>query len=110
MQEFEVAAVNAPVIIGAEGLDDIMQCLRIIVRTFAFSVPLDRSFASTGAYVDSPLPYAVAARMADLTAAIEDREPRVRVTSIRLEARGEDAVDGRLTPVIRFRLREGVSR
>jgi phage baseplate assembly protein W len=106
--EFEVVADNAPAVIGASGLDDIMQCIRYIVRTTVFSVPLDRSFASDGSYVDAPVPHAVAARMAALTEAIERKEPRVRVTSIRFAARAEDALDGRLYPVIRFRLREGV--
>jgi phage baseplate assembly protein W len=107
--EFEVAADNAPAVIGARGMDDIMQCIRYIVRTTVFSVPLDRSFASDGSYLDAPVPHATAARMAALTEAIERKEPRVRVTSIRFAARPDDAMDGRLYPVIRFRLREGVT-
>ena len=109
MDEYELVAENAPVIVGAGGMEDIMQCLRLIVRTAVFSVPLDRGFASTGAYVDSPLPHATAARMADLTEAIESREPRVRVTSVRFVPDAGQAMDGRLTTVIRFRLREGVA-
>lgn len=131
--EMEVFTGNAPVIIGARGMDDVMQCIRTIVRTMIYSVPLDRGFASTGSYIDSPSPHAVAARMGELTEAIERREPRVRVTSIRfvnasyrgamppdnppspLRAKpgtgldAQEVMDGRLTPVIRFRLREGVS-
>ena len=107
-QEFEVAAVNAPVIIGASGLDDIAQCIRNIVRTTMFSTPMDRAFAADGAYVDSPIPHATAARIAGLTEAIEEYEPRVRVSSIRFAQKAEDAIDGRVFPVIRFRLREGV--
>jgi phage baseplate assembly protein W len=107
-QEFEVVADNAPAVIGARGMDDVMQCIRYIVRTTVFSVPLDRGFASDGAYIDSPAPHAAAARMAALTEAIERKEPRVRVTSIRFQPRPDDALDGRLYPVIRFRLREGV--
>lgn len=107
-REFEVVADNAPAIIGARGMDDIMQCIRYIVRTTVFSVPMDRSFASDGAYLDSPVPYAVAARMAALTEAIERKEPRVRVSSIRFAPRADAAMDGQLYPVVRFRLREGV--
>jgi phage baseplate assembly protein W len=109
MTEFEIIADNAPAIIGARGMDDIVQCIRYIVRTTVFSVPLDRSFASDGSYIDSPVPQAVAARMAALAEAIESREPRVRVTSIRFAALPDEAMDGRVYPVIRFRLREGVS-
>jgi phage baseplate assembly protein W len=107
--EFEITANNAPVIVGSTGMEDIEQCIRTIVRTLAFSVPLDRAFANTGNYVDSPIPHAVAARMAELTEAIESREPRVRVTSIRFAPDAEGAMNGALTPIIRFRLRDGVS-
>ena len=107
-QEYEFIADNAPAIIGARGMEDVMQCIRYIVRTTVFSVPLDRGFASDGAYLDATIPHAVAARMAALTEAIERKEPRVRVSGIRFAPRPDDALDGRLYPVIRFRLREGV--
>ncbi len=108
-QEFAVVADNAPAIIGAKGLADVMQCIRYIVRTTVFSVPLDRSFAQDGSYIDAPIPRAAAARMAALTEAIERREPRVLVTSIRFAPRSDDAMDGRLFPIIRFRLKDGVA-
>ena len=107
-QEFELMANDAPAIIGARGLDDVMQCIRYIVRTTVFSVPLDRGFAQTGTFIDAPVPHAAAARMAALTEAIERREPRVRVVSIRFAAAADDAIEGRIVPLIRFRLREGV--
>ncbi|MCL2458953.1 MAG: hypothetical protein FWF31_08975 [Desulfobulbus sp.] len=105
---FELKADDAPAIIGARGLDDIMQCIRYIVRTTVFSVPLDRGFAHDGAFIDAPAPHAAATRMAALTEAIERREPRVRVSSIRFAPLAEDAIDGRVVPVIRFVLREGI--
>jgi phage baseplate assembly protein W len=108
-REFEVAADNAPVVIGATGMEDIVQCLRVIARTVHYSVPLDRGFAATGAYIDSPLPQATAARIAALTEAIERYEPRVRVTSIRFLPDADGAMDGRMVFVVRFHLREGVS-
>jgi phage baseplate assembly protein W len=107
-QEFEVTAVTAPVIIGATGLDDIAQCIRNIARTTMFSTPMDCAFASDGACVDSPIPHATAARIANLTEAIELHESRVRVTSISFSQRANDAIDGRVFPVIRFRLHEEV--
>jgi len=60
-QEFELMANDAPAIIGARGLDDVMQCIRYIVRTTVFSVPLDRGFAQTGTFIDAPVPHAAAA-------------------------------------------------
>lgn len=117
--EYELTAAQAPIVIGASGLADIMQCMRTIVGTVAYSCPMDRGFANTGQYMDAPIPHAVALRVAELTEALEAREPRIKVTSIRFvpqhptaEQRARavnSAMDGSLTPVIRFRLREGVA-
>jgi phage baseplate assembly protein W len=108
--QYEISVDNAPIIIGASGLDDICQCLRCIARTVIFSVPLDRGFANSGSFVDSPAPHATAARVAELTEAIEKYEPRVKVSSIRFQTgagSAEAAAEGRLTPVICFRIKEG---
>jgi len=110
-QEFETLADEAPIVIGATGLEDIKQCMRMIVRTYVFSVPMDRRFAHTGSFIDAPLPHAAAAKLADLTEAMESHEPRIHVTSIRFVPQtpdATDAMDGRTWPVIRWRLREGV--
>ena len=111
MSEQEFIVAPAPIIIGATGLEGLHQCLRIIVTTLIYSVPLDRGFASTGSFIDAPLPYAVAQRLAELTEAIEKYEPRVRITHLRLtesDAKLDDLMEGRVFPVIRFELKEGV--
>lgn len=110
--EYEFIAAPAPLVIGATGLEGLHQCLRIIITTLIYSVPLDRGFASTGSFIDAPLPYAVAQRLAELTEAIEKYEPRVKIIHIRLtepEAKLEDLMEGRVFPVIRFELKEGVT-
>lgn len=112
MSAYELIAAPAPVILGATGLEGLEQCLRIIVTTVVYSVPLDRAFAHTGSFVDAPMPYAVARRLADLIEAIEKYEPRVKVISLSLadeEASQDDLMDGRVFPVIRYELREGVT-
>ena len=48
-----------------------------------------------------------ALRIAELTDAIEEKEPRAEVVSIRL-LRAE-TLDGQLRPVVTFKLREGVT-
>ena len=48
-----------------------------------------------------------ALRIAELTDAIEEKEPRTEVVSIRL-LRAE-TLDGQLRPVVTFKLREGVA-
>ena len=83
----------APLVIGATGLDAV--------------VPLDRRFASHGGFIDAPAPVMAALRIAELTDAIEEKEPRAEVVSIRL-LRAE-TLDGQLRPVVTFKLREGVT-
>lgn len=107
---------NAPAIIGATGLDDINQCIRYIVLCVIYSCPMNRGFANKGTYIDAPIPHAVAMRIAELTEAIEQHEPRVRVVSINIIPAGQQAqkaasagMDGRTRPVIRYHLREGVT-
>ena len=87
----------APLVIGATGLDAVVQNIRMILTTFAYSVPLDRRFASHGGAIDAPAP---------VMDAIEEKEPRAEVVSIRL-LRAE-TLDGQLRPVVTFKLREGV--
>lgn len=130
MAAHEFIAAPAPLVIGATGLEGLHQCLRIIVTTLIYSVPLDRGFAVTGSFIDAPLPYAVAQRLAELTEAIEKYEPRVKIISLRLAKHSEvrnrdsdqreerpltepdasldDLMEGRVFPVVRFELREGV--
>lgn len=74
----------APLVIGATGLDAVVQNIRMILTTFAYSVPLDRRFASHGGAIDAPAPVMAALRIAELTDAIEEKEPRAEVVSIRL--------------------------
>ena len=91
----------APLVIGATGLDAVVQNIRMILTTFAYSVPLDRRFASHGGSIDAPAP------VMELTDAIEEKEPRAEVVSIRL-LRAE-TLDGQFRPVVTFKLREGVT-
>jgi len=93
-------------VIGATGPESIAQNIRIIVTTLAWEVAFDRSFAHVGAFIDSPTPYAVARKIAELTDAIESREPRAKVESIRFSARPGDMMAGRVYPVIRYSIRE----
>lgn len=100
---------QAPIRIGATGMDEILQNIRIIVLTTAYSVPLDRGFAHSNGFVDSPSPLETARLIAQLTEAIEEKEPRVRVESITLKATNvQSAMQGSLVPHIKFHIKEGV--
>ena len=100
----------APLVIGATGMEAILQNIRIIVLTMAYSVPLDRAFAHAGGFIDSPSPAVTARLVAALVDAIEAREPRVVVDGIDLLENSDAAglMEGRLVPRIRFHLKDGV--
>lgn len=103
----ELLVDNAPIVIGASGMEEITQNIRMIVLTFMGSVPLHRSFAHDPAMLDSPSPLETARLIGSLTTAIETWEPRVKVESLRLERRTDaDAMLGHLVPRITFSLRE----
>lgn len=109
--EMDFSLPMPPLVIGATGQEAIAQNIRIIVTTLAYSVALDRAFANTGNYIDSPSPHATALKIAELTEAIEAREPRAKVESIRFvqgpgDAR-ENVMEGRVFPVIRYSIRQG---
>ena len=97
------------IVIGAVGLVAIEQNMRIIIKTLAYSVALDRSFAGTGAFIDSPSPHHTARLIAQLTKALEEKEPRIKIKSIRLTTQSTQAgMAGTLHPIISYALKEGV--
>lgn len=108
-QEITLTPSAPPLIIGATGMDEIMQNIRMIITTLAYSTPLDRGFASTGSFIDAPSPYEVARKVAELTEAIEAKEPRVRVLGISYATTPESEMQGRVYPKISFELREEVT-
>ena len=107
--EIEMALDGAANVFEAKGLVNIRNCLSMIAATRVGTVPLYRPFGTEWEWVDRPLPYAMAKYRADLIEAIGKWEPRVRVTSISFRADNPAAMDGKLIPVVRFKLREGVS-
>lgn len=105
--ETEVIGSKQPLEIGATGLIEIIQNVRIILTTMKTTVPLDRDFG-VGGFVDHPLPVVQARMVAEIVAEVEKQEPRVRVTSVTWTADPVGAMDGRLLPVVRIKLRDGV--
>lgn len=108
-EEFVLALDGASDIFGAVGLHDIRNCLNTIAATRVGSVPLYRHFGTDWEWIDRPEPYAMARYRADLMEAIDRYEPRVEVLSITFKSDKLAAMDGKLCPVVRFKLREGVA-
>lgn len=98
-----------PVVIGATGMEAVLQNIRTIVLTSACTVPLDRSFAHLNGLLDSPSPTETLRLAGQLTEAIEKYEPRVAVERIVFRQDAAEGMQGRLVPRITFRLKEGVS-
>ena len=109
MPVLELAETSLPLTIGATGIAALEQNIRIICTTLAYSVAMDRGFAHVGAFVDAPTPYDVARLIADITEAIEAKEPRVSVERISLEPSADEAMQGRLYPKITYRVKDGVT-
>ena len=109
MPVLELAEISMPLSIGATGIAALEQNIRIICTTLAYSVAMDRGFAHVGAFVDAPTPYDVARLRADITEAIEAKEPRVSVERISLEPSADEAMQGRLYPKITYRVKDGVT-
>ena len=106
--EFTIDAAPQPLVIGATGDDELMQNVRIIVSSFACSVRFDVPFADVGDYIDSPLPFATARRIAGLAEAIERYEPRLSVKSIRFKNDPDAAAEGTGYPIITAVKKEAV--
>ncbi|GAB7080835.1 GPW/gp25 family protein [Megalodesulfovibrio paquesii] len=94
-------------LIGATGVEDIMQCVQLIILTHLGSVVLDRTFAGDGSYIDQPGPMGAARAMASLAEAIERHEPRVRVKRIELPADQAANADGAFFPVVTITIKAG---
>ena len=109
MPVLELAEISMPLSIGATGIAALEQNIRIICTTLAYSVAMDRGFAHVGAFVDAPTPYDVARLIADITEAIEAKEPRVAVERISLEPSADEAMQGRLYPKVTYRVKDGVT-
>lgn len=94
-----------PLKIGATGMDAITQNIRMIILTMRCSVPLNRAFAHDGRMIDSPAPVDTARLMAELVAAIEKYEPRVKMEKIEL-VHHEGGLEV-VAPKVHFSLKKG---
>lgn len=106
MNELFIDTNPIPLILGAQGDEELAQNVRIIATTFTHSVRFDVPFADTGNAIDSPLPFATARRIAGLAEAIEKYEPRLCVQSIVFRDEPDAAQNGTLYPVIRVTKKE----
>lgn len=105
MDEILVKWEPTPLTIGAAGIEEIAQNVRIILGTIQGTVPLDRSFGVPSDLVDAPVSEAMRHAPA-IAAAVEKYEPRCNVTHISFD--GAEAMDGILRPTLKIRVKAGV--
>lgn len=90
--------------IGAISLNEtdtkksILQNVSIILRTLKGSCPMYRDFGIDATLIDRPIPAAKVLLFSQIREAIEEYEPRVRVTSVDFDTQGE--MQGALMPVV----------
>ncbi len=92
------------IILGAEGLEEIIQNVRIIVGTRVGTVPLDRDFGISWDMIDTPTPAAKAKFTSEIIEKVEKYEPRVKVTEVVWDE--SENIDGKLSPRIRLEIIE----
>lgn len=95
----------AAVVVGASGVEEILQNVRTILTTIRGTVPLDRTFGVPITFLDRPLPEAMAEYTGAAIDEIETREPRCTVVRVDFQPRQAEAMDGRLYPVVRIAIR-----
>lgn len=102
------------IVIGAIDRTEIEQNIRLIIATMSFDVRMDCRFAGKGAYIDAPLPHQAAKLIAELTEAIEENEPRVKVLELSFArdstaesiSASKAAMDGKIYPILKYTIKE----
>lgn len=106
--EIDITDAPAGIEIGAEGIKEIIQNVRTIIRTVIGTVPLDRGFGLDQDFIDAPIPVSRALFMADVVQAVHKYEPRVEVVKVFWINETVDIIDGKQTPTVRIKIREDI--
>lgn len=100
--EIDISTAPVALVLGATGLTEIIQNVRLILTTPKGSVPLDRAFGLSQTFLDHPGPAAMALAMPEIFEAVEKYEPRVKVTAISWE--NSNAQAGIFVPRVRIKV------
>jgi len=96
--EVDVTTKFTPWDFGASGTKEILQNVRMIAATPAWSCPLDREFSWIPDALDRPINVAQAILAQQLVQAVRKYEPRAQVAKITFEG---DGLTGQLKPIIK---------
>lgn len=88
-------------------LEEIFQNVNTIVSTSIYTVPLFREFGVKSTYLDEPTPISKARFINEVVEKVERFEPRVIVEEVNFTE--DEIMDGRLIPIVKIKIRNGVS-
>lgn len=110
MNSFIISSENdAPgITIGATGVNEIIQNVRMILSTIKGSLYLDRDFGLNPDLIDMPQMQAAFFYREEIINQIERYEPRVNVLEINFTTDKNDLMNGTLLPVIKIEIKNGV--
>jgi len=94
--------------IGATGINEIIQNVRMILSTIKGSVYLDRDFGLDPDLIDMPQMQAAFKYREEIINQIERYEPRVNVLEINFTTDKNDLMNGTLLPVVKIEIKNGV--
>lgn len=83
-------------------LEEILQNVRTILTTMKGSVPLDRDFGLDGSVLDRPVNALRAVLTTNIIEAVEQYEPRVKVTQVSFSGNADEGV---VIPTVRVVIR-----
>lgn len=110
MNSFIISSENdvPGIIIGATGVNEIIQNVRMILSTIKGTVYLDRDFGLNPDLIDMPQMQAAFKYREEIINQIERYEPRVNVLEINFTTDKNDLMNGTLLPVIKIEIKNGV--
>lgn len=94
------------VVIGATGVQSVLQQVRMVLTTVKGSVPLDRTFGLRMTFLDRPLPHAMAEYTGEVIVEVQTQVSGVVVENVDFKPKRDEAVDGRLFPVVTISIKE----
>ena len=93
-------ADSGSITIGAAGVAEVLQNVRVILSTRVGTVPFDRDFGVSWDMVDLPEPQARAELVAEIFDKVHQYEPRATVTRVEWTETRAEAMSGRLCPAV----------
>jgi len=95
------------IIFGARGLVSIFQNIKTLLTTWRGEVFYNRDFGLDSRLIDQPINTVYADLIINITEQLIKYEPRVDIVSIAFTE--SDALEGRIVPLITFKVKNGVA-